>query len=424
MTVPMTSTYDAIVVGARCAGAPTAMLLARQGYQVLLVDRATFPSDTISTHVIHAPGVAALSRWGLLGEVVATGCPPIDTYAYDFGPFTIRGAARPVDGHSSGYAPRRTFLDKILVDAASASGVEVWERFNVDSLVIEDDAVVGITGHSDGGERVELRARIVIGADGKNSRVASTVKAAEYETRPRLQYCYYTYFRDLPTDGMEVFIRPERGFAAAPTNDGLTMVVAGWPYAEAAAYKADVEANFLKTLELVPEFAARMRTAERAAPFLGGAVPGFFRTPFGPGWALVGDAGYNKDPITAQGISDAFNDAERCAAAVHAWLSGGSTYDAAMSSWQQARDTGAMPIYEFTSQLATLEPPPPEMQQLLGAVHGNQAAMDGFVSVIAGTVSPVEFFSPDNIGQIMQAARPPAVALEEELTLSVSRSQV
>ncbi len=145
------------------------------------------------------------------------------------------------------------------------------------------------------------------------------------------------------------------------------------------------------------------------APFLGGAVPGFFRTPFGPGWALVGDAGYNKDPITAQGISDAFSDAERCSIAIHAWLTGASTYDVAMASWQQARDNGAMPIYEFTSQLATLEPPPPEMQQLLGAVHGNQEAMDGFVSVVAGTVSPVEFFSPDNIGQVTNAARRPPV---------------
>ena len=204
---------------------------------------------------------------------------------------------------------------------------------------------------------------------------------------------------------MEIYIRPDRGFAAAPTNDGLTMVVAGWPYAEAAAYKADVEANFLKTLELAPEFAARVRTATRdGARSSAGRFPGFFRTPFGPGWALVGDAGYNKDPITAQGISDAFSDAERCSTAVHAWLTGGSTYDAAMTSWHRARDNGAMPIYEFTSQLATLEPPPPEMQQLLGAVHGNQEAMDGFVSVVAGTVSPVEFFSPDNIGRITQAA--------------------
>ena len=123
----------------------------------------------------------------------------------------------------------------------------------------------------------------------------------------------------------------------------------------------------------------------------------------------MGDAGYNKDPITAQGISDAFSDAERCSTAIHAWLSGESTYDAAMTSWHQARDNGAMPIYEFTSQLATLEPPPPEMQQLLGAVHGNQEAMDGFVSVVAGTVSPVEFFSPENIGRITQAAAPAVV---------------
>jgi len=400
----MNTTYDAIVVGARCAGAPTAMLLARQGHSVLLVDRATFPSDTLSTHVIHAPGVAALSRWGLLDQVVATGCPPIQAYSYDFGPFTIRGAARPVEGQSSGYAPRRSVLDKILLDAATASGVEVREGFNVDSFLVEDGTVVGISGHPEGGERVEAKARIVIGADGKNSHLAKAVKAAEYETKPRLQYSYYTYFRDLPTDGMEVYIRPDRGFAAAPTNDGLTMVVAGWPYAEAAAYKADVEANYLKTLELAPEFAQRVRAATRMAPFLGGAVPGFFRTPFGPGWALVGDAGYNKDPITAQGISDAFNDAERCSTAIHAWLSGASTYDAAMTSWQRSRDIGAMPIYEFTSQLATLEPPPAEMQQLLGAVHGNPEAMDGFVSVVAGTVSPMEFFSPDNIGRIMQAA--------------------
>ena len=281
--------------------------------------------------------------------------------------------------------------------------------FNVDSVTIEDGDVVGISGQTESGERVEARARIVVGADGKNSHVAKAVHAAEYETRPRLQYAFYTYFRDLPTDGMEVYIRPERGFAAAPTNDGLTMVVAGWPYAEAAAYKAELESNFLKTLELAPEFAERVRTATRMAPFLGGAVPGFFRTPFGPGWALVGDAGYNKDPITAQGISDAFNDAERCSTAIHEWLSGKSTFEAAMTSWHQARDNGAMPIYEFTSQLATLDPPPLEMQQLLGAVHGNADAMDGFVSVVAGSVSPVEFFSPDNIGRIMQAAARPAV---------------
>ena len=247
------------------------------------------------------------------------------------------------------------------------------------------------------------RARIVIGADGRNSRVAKAVGATDYNAKPRLQYSYFTYFSGLPTDQFESYIRPDRGFACAATNDGLTMVVVGWPYAEAAAYKADVEGNFLKTLELVPEFAARVSTANREAPFLGGAVPGWFRKPYGDGWALVGDAGYNKDPITAQGITDAFLDAERCTHAIDQWLGQRKPYDDAMGAWHPERDAKAMPIYEFTAQLATLELPPPEMQQLLGAIHGNQEAMDGFVSVVSGAVSPADFFSEENVGRILTA---------------------
>src|SRR6478735_12733026 len=134
----MAKEYDAIVVGARCAGAPTSMLLSRKGYRVLVVDRASFPSDTVSTHVIHAPGIAALRRWQLLDRVLATGCPPIDTYSFDFGPFTIAGTPRPVDGSSTAYAPRRTLLDKIIVDAAAEAGVEVRERFTVENVVFDD----------------------------------------------------------------------------------------------------------------------------------------------------------------------------------------------------------------------------------------------------------------------------------------------
>jgi flavin-dependent dehydrogenase len=134
----MRTDYDAIVVGARCAGSPVAMLLARRGYRVLVVDRATFPSDTVSTHLIHAPGVAALRSWGLLDEVVATGCPPIERYSLDFGPFTIAGRSQPVDGVTTAYAPRRTVLDKILVDAAVRAGAEVREGFTVEKVVVED----------------------------------------------------------------------------------------------------------------------------------------------------------------------------------------------------------------------------------------------------------------------------------------------
>ena len=308
----MKTEYDAIVVGARCAGSPTAMLLARKGYRVLVVDRATFPSDTLSTHMIHGPGVAALRRWGLLDQVAATGCPPIDTYSFDFGPFTIAGHPRTADGIATAYSPRRTVLDKILVDAAAQAGAEVREAFTVDDIVVEDGIVVGIRGHAPGGGTVLERARVVIGADGRNSHVARVVEPEHYHDKPMLQLSYYTYWSGLPVDGFEIVIRPDRGWGAMPTNDGLTLLVVGWPYGESSAYKADVEASYLKTLELAPEVADRVRGATREARFAGGAVPNFFRKPFGPGWALVGDAGYTKDPITAQGISDAFRDAELC----------------------------------------------------------------------------------------------------------------
>ena len=396
--------YDAIVVGARCAGSPTAMLLARKGYRVLVVDRATFPSDTLSTHMIHAPGVAALRNWGLLDAVTATGCPAVNSYSLDFGPFAITGTPRAQDGVSTGYAPRRTILDKILVDAAANAGADVREGFTVDEVVVEDGAVTGIRGRGQDGKPVVERARVVIGADGRNSHVAKAVNPEQYNEKPMLQWSYYTYFSGLPVDGFETFIRPDRGWAALPTNDGLTLLVVGWPAAEATAYKTDAEANYFKTLELAPAFAERVRGAKREERFAGGSVPGFFRKPFGPGWGLVGDAGYNKDPITAQGISDAFHDAELCAGALDDSFSGRRSFTDAMSGYHRARDARVLPIYEFTSQLATLEAPPPEMQQLLGAVYGNQEAMNDFVSIVAGTLSPAEFFAPENIGRLMQAA--------------------
>src|SRR6266540_1694292 len=301
------------------------MLLARRGYRVLLVDRATFPSDTLSTHVIHAPGVAALRRWGLLDQVIATA-----------------------------YAPRRTVLDKLLVD----------------------------------------------GADGRYSHVARAVRPHQYHQKPKLQWSYYSYWSGLPVRGMEIVIRPDRGWAAVPTNDGLTLLVVGWPYAESKTYKADIEGNYLATLELVPE----VRAATRQERFAGGGVPNFFRKPFGRGWALVGDAGYTKDPVTAQGISDAFRDAELCATALDQTFAGASSFQAAMAAYQHTRDAQVLPIYEFTAQLATLAPPPVEVQRLHGAVAGNREAMDAFASVYAGTLSPVEFFDPDHVERILRAA--------------------
>ncbi len=396
--------YDAIVVGARCAGSPTAMLLARKGYKVLVVDRATFPSDTLSTHVLHPPGVERLKRWGLLDRLTATGCPPIDTYSFDFGPFTLSGAPGTADSPVA-YCPRRTILDKLLVDAAAEAGAEVREGFTVDDVVFDDGRVVGLRGHGKDGRSVAERAQVVIGADGRYSHVAQAVGAEQYNERPQLLCGYFSYWSDLPIDGkFEVYVRPGRGWAAAPTHDGLTLVVAGWPFAEFDANKKDVEGNYLKMFDQAPEFADRIRGAKREARFAGTAVENYFRKPFGPGWALVGDAGYNKDFITAQGISDAFRDAELCAGAVDESLSGARDFNLAMGGYQSTRDEHVLPMFEFTCQLATLEPPPPEMQQVLGAVHGNQDAMDGFARVNAGVTSPADFFSEENVGRIFAAA--------------------
>jgi 2-polyprenyl-6-methoxyphenol hydroxylase-like FAD-dependent oxidoreductase len=223
----MSTDYDAIIVGARCAGSPTAMLLARSGYRILLVDRATFPSDTVSTHLVHPPGIAALERWGLLEPVVAAGTPRIDTYSFDFGPFTISGAPGTPETPVS-YAPRRTVLDRLLLDAASEAGAEVREQFTVENLVREDGRVVGIRGHGKGGRTVTERARVVVGADGRYSLVADAAEAEEYKEKPQLQVSYYSYWSGLPMNGrFETVIRPGLGFAAWPTNDDLTLVIAG-----------------------------------------------------------------------------------------------------------------------------------------------------------------------------------------------------
>ena len=317
--------FDAIVVGARCAGSPVAMLLARKGHRVLLVDKATFPSDTMSTHHVHPPGVAALERWGLLERLEATGCPPVTTYSFDFGPLTISGSPQPIDGVARGYCPRRTVLDQLLVEAAVEAGAELREGFTVEEILSSDGIVTGIRGHAKGGAEVTEHADVVIGADGKHSLVAKAIEPEQYKERPSRQAMYYAYWSDLPVDGFNVTVRAEddRGWAAIPTHDDLTVLPFGWPVEEFKANRSDIEGNFFATLDLAPEFAERVRAAKRESKFVGSAdLPGYFRKPYGPGWALLGDAGYHKNPITAMGINDAFRDAELVATAIDDACSG------------------------------------------------------------------------------------------------------
>jgi len=224
---------------------------------------------------------------------------------------------------------------------------------------------------------------------------------------PPLQTGYYAYWSDLPTSGFETFIRAEngRGWAALPTNDGLTCLVGGWPYAQFEENRKDYEGNHLKMFDLEPAFAERLRGATRQTRLSAvGDLRGFFRKPYGPGWALVGDAGYHKDPITAFGITDAFRDAEAAATALDDTFSGRRPYDEAMAAWHDSRDASSLPVYGFTCDFARIEPPPPEMQQPLGAVSADDDATTDFVSVMAGTLGAPEFFAPENVGRIMAGA--------------------
>lgn len=397
--------YDAIVVGARCAGSPTAMLLARKGYRVLLLERAQFPRDTLSTHYIHQPGIARLKRWGLLEKVSASNCPPVRHQTFDVGPFAIKSAPPPIDGVAVGYAPRRTILDQILVEAAAAAGVEVREKFAVNELIRDGERVTGIRGYAARGESVTEEASIVIGADGLHSLVARSVQAETYNVQPTLTCAYYSYWSDVPVDGVELFSRPGRMIAAGATNDGQTLIIVYWPTSLFHEVRANIEAKFLEALGLAPGLAQRVREGRRSERFRGTSdLRNYFRRPHGPGWALVGDAGYHKDPITAQGITDAFRDAELLTEAIDAGFSGRRSLPDALKDYERQRNEAVTPIYEMTCQFAALQPPPPEMQQLFAALRGNQEEADRFIGTIAGTVPIPEFFAPENLGRIISGA--------------------
>jgi flavin-dependent dehydrogenase len=400
------SMYDIAVVGARCAGSPTAMLLARKGYRVLLVDKATFPSDTISTHFIRPPGIARIKRWGLLEKVVASNCPPIHSYCFDLGPFSLTGCPPPVDGVATAYSPRRTVLDKLLVDAAVEAGADLREKFVVQEVCFEGSRVAGIRGRTGKGTSVTEKARLVVGADGLHSRVARMVGAAIYQEKPTVACAYYTYWSGVSVGGVELYPRDRRMTIAFPTNDDLVCTFMGWPKEEFHDVRADIERHYLKTLELVPGLAERIRGGKRAGRFIGTAdLPNFFRKPYGPGWALVGDAGHHKDPNGAYGISDAFRDAELLAEAVDSGFSGRQPLEDALREYERQRNELALPAFELNFQFATLQPPPPEMQLLFGALRGNQMETNRFIGALTGTVPIPEFFAPRNIQRVLNSSQ-------------------
>lgn len=355
MTTPDRSTpnrghYDVVIAGARCAGSAAAMLLARQGLRVLVVDPMRRGSDTLSTHALMRGAVLQLHRWGLLDGIRRAATPAIRTTAFHYGPESIEVRIKERDGVDALYAPRRTVLDPLLLDAAEAAGAEVLLGSSVTGLGRDRDGRVRgvLLNGADRRER-EVTAGIVIGADGRNSRVARLVGAPIDEPAAHATASIYAYHQNIGLDGFHWFYAPGASVGAIPSNDGDTCIFASMPAARFARRRSGLEELYQEILrEVSPALAERVAAAgpgHGMRAFAG--VQGYLRRSAGPGWALVGDAGYFKDPLTAHGITDALRDAELLARAV---VAGG---DEALREYQATRDSLVRGLFRVTDEIAS-----------------------------------------------------------------------
>ena len=345
--------YDVVIAGARCAGASTAMLLARQGMRVLVVDPTRRGSDTLSTHALMRGGVLQLHRWGILDAIRAAETPAIRKTTFHYGGEPIEVSIKELDGVDALYAPRRTVLDAILCDAALAAGAEVVHGYSVvDLLGAPDGHIRGAKIAGADKSVIEVAADLVIGADGVRSRVARILQAGLDYTVAHMTASIYGYWKDLGWEGVHWLYALGGAVGSIPTNDGDTCVFASLPPARFEKERTNgLDAVYHALLsEVSSELARSVNESELSGKLRAFAgAPGFLRRSAGPGWALVGDAGYFKDPLTAHGITDALRDAELLARAV---VEGG---DGALAGYQETRDDLVKGLLDVTDRIASFE---------------------------------------------------------------------
>lgn len=352
---------DAVVVGARCAGAGTAMLLARAGARVVLVDKGAYGSDTLSTHALMRGAVVQLHRWGVLPAIVAAGTPPVESTTFSYREQDVTVAIEPKFGVDALYAPRRMLLDQVLVDAARDSGADVRYGVRVDGVIFDDGGRVrGITTVA-GGVHDRIEADIVIGADGLHSTIAHRVGAARLVEGQHSTGVLYSYWENMPDDGYFWKFCTGASIGAIPTNHGATCVFVSVP---SPRFRAEIPGNaplaYRRLIrEVSPGFDARLEDGRRVEPVRGfGGQAGFIKQGFGPGWALVGDAGYFKDPLTAHGITDALRDAELLARAI---VQGTTT---ALAEYETTRHDLSRRLFDVTDEIASFAWTDTELQSL------------------------------------------------------------
>jgi menaquinone-9 beta-reductase len=383
--------FDVVIVGARCAGSPLALMLRRRGLSVCLVDRAQFPSETPSTHLIQPCGVRVLDELGLLDAVLAAGAVPLDRVTMVIDDVVrIEAKLDEVDYLQSSLCVRRVTLDALLVDAAAAAGADVRTGLRVTGLISEAGRVTGVDTAAG-----PIHGQLVVGADGRHSTVASLAGAREYHVAPAGKMFAWAYFEGVHDREGHAWIgrRGARGFLAGPTDGDLYMAAIGIDMAEQAEFHTDRDANFTAGIRAWPELANVIGDGRRVGPIrVLTNWHGYFREAAGPGWVLVGDAGHFKDPTPGQGIGDAFRQADRLAPAIEDGL-GNSSPDAAMQRWWHWRDDDAYEMYWFASDIGAPGAASPLTTRLMRDVAADPKATRMFFGVLNHEIRPSQLFT-------------------------------
>ena len=406
----MTDTgYDVLIVGARVAGASLAIRLAQQGRQVLVVDRDEFPSDTISTHFLAFTAVESLRRLGVLDRILDAGFRPVHRHRAWIDDIAIEVPAGPPGSYS--IAPKRVVLDHILVQRARELGAEVLERRRADGLIFEDGCVVGAKVQTIGGGSRDIRARVVVGADGKLSHVARWVDAPRYNERPAGRPVYLGYFHgisELPSTTIEMFFKSDRiGFCFPMRPDEHLLAIEAQPR-DFEDIRRDPMGWFMTMYATLPGMESRIREAQIDGKLVGvKSVDNFFRKPYGKGWALTGDAAYVKDPCTGYGVGDALAQAFLLSRALGSCLDG-ADWETTMAAYQERRDGLLGPLFEQTVAAAeSLDSPRDELDRLrvmLLSQHDARKLVRALPALVSQVFDPMDQLRHAFVAQLYEEA--------------------
>ncbi|SDW11303.1 FAD-dependent oxidoreductase [Marinobacter mobilis] len=407
----MSNQYDVIVVGGSVSGAPTAAWLARKGFKVLVVEKASFPRDANSTHFIWPRGMSYLNRLGVADKILEQ-TPHFKQMEINIEGIRLHGGVPSqairdrfiaLHGDDHGvvdyYAgPRRFFLDEVLLTEARASGADVRESTRVVSLIEENDGVVGIKAIAGNGEEFEARARVVIGADGRMSQFANHVKAQKTEVREKSTFAYYGYFSGIDKPELCIHKRGRFGTAIFPTMQDRHLVLVYGPTEWWGDFSKDPEAGFFRTYEFVaPDVAKLLKQATRVEPFKAmGRMVAFHRENWGKGWALVGDACSFKDQWTAMGITHALRDAELLSAHLEKYLNGEKDWASVMSEYSDIRLADYEDYWNLVCDGAEMQPYTREELEFFHSIEGDQEKVDQFIGQVGDTISLKHQIQPES----------------------------